>query len=87
MAIEKVYFFQNTSILSDEMIAHRLGLVPLNANPDLFKYYNNSSCKNIMSVFASHQLRCLVSCQKVYSPAGLRRGAEDSGGERGEDAE
>lgn len=38
MAIEKVYMFQNTSILSDEMVSHRLGLVPINANPELFQY-------------------------------------------------
>lgn len=29
MAIEKVTFYDNTSMLSDEIIAHRLGLVPI----------------------------------------------------------
>jgi len=29
MAIEKVYMYQNTSIMQDEVLAHRLGLLPL----------------------------------------------------------
>ena len=36
MAIEKVYIYQNTSILPDEVLAHRLGLIPILANPNLF---------------------------------------------------
>lgn len=38
MAIEDVDLYQNTSVLPDEVLAHRLGLVPIRANPDLFKY-------------------------------------------------
>ncbi|VDL19340.1 unnamed protein product [Hymenolepis diminuta] len=34
IAIERVYMRQNTSIIPDEMFAHRLGLVPLNVDPD-----------------------------------------------------
>lgn len=37
MAIEKVYIFNNTSIIQDEVLAHRLGLIPLRANPLLFQ--------------------------------------------------
>lgn len=37
MAIEKVYIFNNTSIIPDEVLAHRLGLIPLRANPLLFQ--------------------------------------------------
>ncbi|KAL1130207.1 hypothetical protein AAG570_013145 [Ranatra chinensis] len=37
MAIEKVYISSNTSPLQDEILAHRLGLVPLKANARLFQ--------------------------------------------------
>ena len=31
MAIEKVYMYNNTSIIQDEVLSHRLGLIPLRA--------------------------------------------------------
>eukprot|EP00808_Paulinella_micropora_P028135 g27891.t1 len=37
MAVEKVIIFQNTSVMQDEVLAHRLGLVPILADADLFK--------------------------------------------------
>lgn len=38
MAIEKVFIYNNTSIVQDEVLAHRLGLVPIKADPRLFEY-------------------------------------------------
>lgn len=38
MAIEKVYVYNNTSIIQDEVLAHRLGLIPLSADPRKFNY-------------------------------------------------
>lgn len=38
MAIEKVYIHNNTSIIQDEVLAHRLGLIPINADPRKFKF-------------------------------------------------
>ena len=38
MAIEKVKIYNNTSLLQDEVLAHRLGLIPLKADPRLFEY-------------------------------------------------
>lgn len=38
MAIEKVYVNNNTSIIQDEVLAHRLGLIPIFADPRLFEY-------------------------------------------------
>ncbi len=37
MAIEKVILFQNTSIIQDEVLAHRLGLIPIKADPKMFR--------------------------------------------------
>lgn len=38
MAIEKVLIANNTSVVQDEVLAHRLGLIPLNVDPRLFEY-------------------------------------------------
>lgn len=38
MAIEKVYVMNNTSIIHDEVLAHRLGLIPILADPNEFDY-------------------------------------------------
>jgi len=38
MAIEKVFIYNNTSIVQDEVLAQRLGLVPIKADPRLFEY-------------------------------------------------
>lgn len=41
MAIEKAFIYNNTSIIQDEILAHRLGLVPIKADPRLFEYRNS----------------------------------------------
>lgn len=38
MAFEKVYMYQNTSIMQDDHLSHRLGLLPLNVDPRPFSY-------------------------------------------------
>lgn len=38
MAIEHVLVANNTSVIADEILAHRLGLIPLKADPRLFEY-------------------------------------------------
>jgi len=38
MAIEKVFIYDNTSIVQDEVLAHRLGLIPIKADPDEFDF-------------------------------------------------
>ncbi|KAH9835601.1 insert subdomain of RNA polymerase alpha subunit [Rhodofomes roseus] len=38
LAIEHVYVSNNTSVIHDEVLAHRIGLVPLNVPPSLIKY-------------------------------------------------
>lgn len=43
MAIEKVYMYNNTSIIQDEVLAHRLGLIPLRADPRLFEYKSDDT--------------------------------------------
>lgn len=38
MAIEKVFVANNTSLVQDEVLAQRLGLIPIAADPRLFEY-------------------------------------------------
>nr|XP_032818726.1 DNA-directed RNA polymerases I and III subunit RPAC1 isoform X2 [Petromyzon marinus] len=40
MAVEKVFIYNNTSIIQDEILAHRLGLIPIHADPRLFEFRN-----------------------------------------------
>lgn len=43
MAFEKIYIYNNTSIIQDEVLAHRLGLIPIKADPRLFEYRSEDS--------------------------------------------
>lgn len=38
MAIEKVHVYNNTSIIQDEVLCHRLGLIPFKADPRQFEF-------------------------------------------------
>eukprot|EP00004_Rigifila_ramosa_P016638 TRINITY_DN3964_c0_g1_i2.p2 TRINITY_DN3964_c0_g1~~TRINITY_DN3964_c0_g1_i2.p2 ORF type:complete len:165 (+),score=35.82 TRINITY_DN3964_c0_g1_i2:202-696(+) len=38
MAIETVFVLNNTSIIPDEVLSHRLGLIPIRADPRLFVF-------------------------------------------------
>lgn len=38
MAFEKVFIYNNTSIIQDEVLAHRLGLIPIKVDPRLFEF-------------------------------------------------
>jgi DNA-directed RNA polymerases I and III subunit RPAC1 len=34
MAFHKVFLYQNTSVIPDELLVHRLGLLPIHADPN-----------------------------------------------------
>ena len=46
MAIDEVVMIENSSILQDEMIAHRLGLVPLKTDLDEYSLPEDCDCKS-----------------------------------------
>mmetsp|Transcript_29210 Transcript_29210/g.86482 ORF Transcript_29210/g.86482 Transcript_29210/m.86482 type:complete len:440 (-) Transcript_29210:400-1719(-) len=46
VAIEKVYIWNNTSIIHDEVLAHRIGLIPLNCDPRLFDDFEEEGEEN-----------------------------------------
>ncbi len=45
LAIENVIFYENTSSLYDEMIAHRLGLIPIKTDLSLLNFRDECTCK------------------------------------------
>ncbi|XP_043715184.1 DNA-directed RNA polymerases I and III subunit RPAC1-like isoform X2 [Telopea speciosissima] len=61
MAIEKVLIANNTSIIQDEVLAHRLGLIPIKVDPRLFEYMSENDTPNEKNtiVFKLH-----VTCKK-----------------------
>lgn len=47
MAIDKVHILNNTSIIQDEVLAHRLGLIPLKVDPRLFEMKSDRKSSKI----------------------------------------
>ncbi|KAK9824049.1 hypothetical protein WJX72_007346 [[Myrmecia] bisecta] len=73
MAIEHVFFVNNTSIITEEVLAHRLGLVPIKVDPALFEDKTNECSPNERNTVV---LKLKVDCkrqgeeiinEKVYS--------------------
>ncbi|XP_029963016.1 DNA-directed RNA polymerases I and III subunit RPAC1 [Salarias fasciatus] len=66
MAIEKVFIYNNTSIVQDEVLAHRLGLIPIRADPRLFEYRNTGeeSAEDQGSEIDTIQLQLKVKCSR-----------------------
>ncbi|RZC32598.1 DNA-directed RNA polymerases I and III subunit RPAC1 [Asbolus verrucosus] len=60
MAIEKVYVFNNTSVIQDEVLAHRLGLIPLKADPRLFEMKTDRKL-NVSFSFFNFNLNNIVA--------------------------
>ncbi|EGW33296.1 RNA polymerase III (C) subunit [Spathaspora passalidarum NRRL Y-27907] len=46
VAAEAVYMFMNTSVIQDEVLAHRIGLIPLKVDPDLLSWVDKTQDEN-----------------------------------------
>ncbi|XP_054456306.1 DNA-directed RNA polymerases I and III subunit RPAC1 [Anoplopoma fimbria] len=66
MAIEKVFIYNNTSIVQDEVLAHRLGLVPIKADPRLFEYKSTGEepAEEEGSEIDTIQLQLKIKCSR-----------------------
>jgi len=62
LAIEKVFVLNNTSVLPDEVLAHRLGLVPLAVDPRLFEYRGDGDAASESNTVV---LRLAVRCSRA----------------------
>lgn len=73
MAIEKVFIANNTSVIQDEVLAHRLGLIPIKVDPRLFEYLSANDTPNekntiVLKLHArcnQGQPRCTVYSQEL----------------------
>ncbi|KAK4885231.1 hypothetical protein RN001_001502 [Aquatica leii] len=61
MAIEKVHIYNNTSIIQDEVLAHRLGLVPLKADPRLFQFKQDAEDNELDTLEFELKIKCIRS--------------------------
>ncbi|CAH0550527.1 unnamed protein product [Brassicogethes aeneus] len=67
MAIEKVHILNNTSIIQDEVLAHRLGLIPLKADPRLFENKTDANAEHNENDSLEFELKIKCSNNKDQS--------------------
>lgn len=74
MAIEHVNLYQNTSVIPDEVLAHRLGLIPIAVDPRAFQYREkdephseNNSIHFVLHVHCRRNPAGEVVKDKVYT--------------------
>lgn len=67
MAIEKVHVYNNTSILQDEVLAHRLGLIPLKADPRKFTF--KKSGKPVINSYLKTVKQCNINSNHFHFQA------------------
>lgn len=61
LSIEKVYIYKNSTVFSDEIISHRLGLVPIFINTELLRIYENRA-KNFPNIIINLDIN-----NKIYN--------------------
>ena len=54
VAIEKVWITTNTGIMQDEVLAHRLGLMPIRVDPRLLDYVQNGAGETDQDTLVFH---------------------------------
>lgn len=57
MAIETVFVINNTSIIPDEVLSHRLGLIPILADPRKFDFLIGEST-DVNTIVFELQVKC-----------------------------
>lgn len=72
MAIDDVVIIENSSMLHDEILAHRLGLIPLKTDLDTYNLPEECSCKsefgcNLCRVSLTLNTEAIESVRTVYS--------------------
>lgn len=65
MAIEHCFIYNNTSVIQDEMLAHRMGLIPLNIDPSKFEWKPTSLLPEDTSKSFSVVFTLSAKCEKL----------------------
>ncbi|KAL6204134.1 hypothetical protein ACLB2K_021402 [Fragaria x ananassa] len=74
MAIERVLIANNTSVIQDEVLSHRLGLIPIKADPRLFEFTENNTANEKNTIVFGLKVRC--------EKQGKRKGPKQEGQEQ-----
>ncbi|CDF35709.1 unnamed protein product [Chondrus crispus] len=69
LAIENVFVHRNTSIMHDEQLAHRLGLVPLKIDPRPFEYWEKG-----LPVTVANTVKLSLRTKCEFNPSAPRDG-------------
>ena len=67
-AANDIYYFQNTSIMQDEVLAHRLGLLPLTADPRQFQWAPDDWSPDTGSDRDTLEFSINIRCSKGSEP-------------------
>lgn len=70
IAIEHVYVWNNTSVIHDEVLAHRIGLVPLNADPALLEFRTPTGFNATPNDRNTLVFRLQVTCERAPKGSG-----------------
>jgi len=66
MAIEHVNIYTNSSIIQDEILAHRLGLIPIAVRPGLFDFVKNGKRNPLNTLVFKLHVKCVKN--ELISP-------------------
>ncbi|KAI9292135.1 RBP11-like subunits of RNA polymerase [Neoconidiobolus thromboides FSU 785] len=58
MAIENVFMMNNTSVIQDEVLAHRLGLIPIKADPTKFDFHKGGVATDVDTIVMKLNVQC-----------------------------
>ena len=83
MAIEKVWIYDNSSIIQDEVLAHRLGLVPIFADPREFKTLKGAGKDGKQDAQADDFNTLLFKLEAICDGSGTTGPEEAAGADKG----
>nr|UXY87125.1 DNA-directed RNA polymerase 40k chain [Cryptomonas sp.] len=67
ICLDKIFFYDNSSIINDETLSHRLGLVPLTIAPELIDYFSEKTDDITQKIIFELDVECSASKLKKFS--------------------